>query len=149
MTPENFNLVVAIAAGIALGVVALAALIAAVALWRLARDVRNVTRSAGEALTVVNGELPATLKELRQAATNLSRVSAELQPRVARVDALLEEADGSLRSLRATIEAAEDIVRGPAAAVDRAKRMVSSAGATIVGGAARLRRSVTGRNDSE
>ena len=149
MTPENVNLVVAIAVGIALGFVALAALIAALALWRLARDVRRVTDSANEALSVVNTELPATLKELRQAASNLDRVSAELQPRVARVDALLDEADGSLKSLRATIEAAESIVRGPAAAVDQAKRMVNAAGATIAGGADRLRRQVTGRTETD
>jgi uncharacterized protein YoxC len=147
VTPENVNLVVAIAAGIALGFVALAALMVAVSVWRLARDVRRVTRSANEALDIVNTELPATLKELRQAATNLDRVSAELQPRVQRVDALLNEAGGSLKSLRATIEAAEDIVRGPAAAVDRAKRMVDAAGATIAGGADRLRRTVTGRKE--
>ena len=145
MTPETLNLVVAIAACVALGFIALAALIAAIALWRLARDVRGVTRSASEALSVVNSELPATLKELRQAATNLDRVSAELQPRVARVDALLDEADGSLQSLRATIEAAEDIVRGPAAAMERAKRTVSAAAAGIAGGADRLRRQVQGR----
>ena len=145
MTPENVNLVVAIAAGVAFGAIALAALIAAISLWRLSRDFRRVSRSAGEALSVVNTELPATLKELRQAATNLDRVSAELQPRVARVDALLDEADASVASLRATIEAAEDIVRGPAAAVERAKRMVNAAGAGIAGGADRLRRSVRDR----
>jgi uncharacterized protein YoxC len=149
VTPENVNLVIAIAAGIALGFIALAAFIAAIALWRLARDVRTVTTSANEALSVVNTELPATLKELRQAATNLDRVSAELQPRVARVDALLDEADASVASLRATIEAAESIVRGPAAAVDQAKRMVNAAGATIAGGADRLRRQVTGRKDTD
>jgi uncharacterized protein YoxC len=149
VTPEDVNVVVAIAAGIALAFIALAALIAAIALWRLARDVRGVTKSANEALGVVNTELPATLKELRQAATNLDRVSAELQPRVERVDALLDEADGSLASLRATIEAAEDIVRGPAAALDRAKRMVGAAGAGIAGGADRLRRTVTGRKEAD
>jgi uncharacterized protein YoxC len=149
MTPEDVNVVVAIAAGIALGFIALAALIAAIALWRMARDVRGVTRSANEALGVVNTELPATLKELRQAATNLDRVSAELQPRVERVDALLDEADGSLQSLRATIETAESIVRGPAAAVDQAKRMVNAAGATIAGGADRLRRQVAGRRETD
>jgi uncharacterized protein YoxC len=147
VTPENVNLIVAIAAGVALGSIALAALIAAIALWRLARDVRAVTKSANEALGVVNTDIPQTLKELRQAAINLNRVSAELQPRVERVDALLDEADGSLQSLRATIEAAEDIVRGPAAALDQAKRMVGAAGASIAGGADRLRRSVTGRKE--
>ncbi|MDL2336175.1 MAG: hypothetical protein QFC55_09105 [Chloroflexota bacterium] len=145
MTADDVNLMLAIAGGIALGFLALAALIAAISLWRISRDVRRVSRSAAEALTIVNTELPATLKELRQAATNIDRLSAELQPRVVRVDALLDEADGSLQSLRATIEAAEDIVRGPAAAMDRAKRTVSAVGAGIAGGADRLRRQVQGR----
>ncbi len=145
MTAETVNFVVAIAAGIALGVIALSAFIIAIAVWRLSRDVRRVTRSACETLSVVNTELPATLKELRLAATNIGRVSAELQPRIARVDALLDEADGSVASLRATIEAAEDIVRGPAAAVDRAKRTVGAIGAGITGGADRLRQQMQGR----
>ncbi|MEO8626106.1 MAG: hypothetical protein ABI452_05340 [Candidatus Limnocylindrales bacterium] len=145
MTANDVNLILAIAGGIALGFVALAALIAAISLWRLSRDVRHVSRSAAEVLAIVNNELPATLKELRQAATNVDRLSAELQPRVERVDALLDEADGSLQSLRATIEAAEDIVRGPAAAMDRAKRTVSAVGAGIAGSADRLRRQVQGR----
>ncbi|MEP7379921.1 MAG: hypothetical protein ABI725_10220 [Chloroflexota bacterium] len=145
MTTNDVNLIVAIAAGIALGFIALAALIAAISLWRLSRDVRLVSRSAAEVLTIVNTELPATLKELRQAATNVDRLSAELQPRVARVDALLDEAEGSVASLRATIEAAEDIVRGPAAAMDRAKRTVNAVGAGIAGSAERLRRQVQGR----
>ena len=145
MTPETVNLVVAISAGVALGVIALSALIAALALWRASRDVRRISRSLDEALGTVNTELPATLKELRQSATNLARVSAELQPRVERLDSLLDEADASVQSLRATIEAAEDIVRGPAAAMDRARRTVSAAGQGIARGADRLRRTVQER----
>ena len=145
MTSGDVNLILVIAGGIALGFLALAALIAAISLWRISRDVRRVSRTAGEVLAIVNTELPATLKELRQAATNISRVAAELQPRVERVDALLDEADGTLQSLRATIEAAEDIVRGPAAAMERAKRTVGAVGAGIAGGADRLRRQVQGR----
>jgi uncharacterized protein YoxC len=145
MTAENVNLVVAIAAGIALAVVALSVLIIAISIWRLARDVRRVTRSASEALSIVNTELPATLKELRQATTNVSRVSTELQPRIGRVDSLLDEADGTVASLRATIEAAEDIVRGPAAALDRAKRTVGAAGAVITSSADKLRRQMQDR----
>ncbi|MEP7360533.1 MAG: DUF948 domain-containing protein [Chloroflexota bacterium] len=145
MTAEDVNLVVAIAAAVAFGVIALSVLIIAISVWRLSRDVRRVSRSASEVLSVVSGELPATLKELRQATTNVSRVSAELQPRLERVDALLDEAGGSLVSLRSTIEAAEDIVRGPAAAVDRAKRTVGAIGAGIAGGADKLRQQMQGR----
>jgi ABC-type transporter Mla subunit MlaD len=142
MTPETVNLIVAVAAGVAVGVICLSALIAALSLWRVSRDVRRVARSLDAALDVVNAELPATLKELRQSATNLGRVSAELEPRVARVDALLDEADASLQSLRATVEAAEDLVRGPAAAIDRARRTMNAAGQGIARGADRLRRGV-------
>lgn len=145
MTPETVNLVLAIAAGVALGVVALSALIAALALWRVSRDIKRVSRSATDALGVVNEELPATLKELRQSSANLARVSAELQPRLARVDALLDEAGASVQSLRATIEAAEDLVRGPAAAIDRARRTVSAAGQGLARGAEALRKSVVSR----
>jgi uncharacterized protein YoxC len=145
MTPENVNLVIAIAGGVALGVVALSALIAALALWRVSRDIKRVSRSANDLLGVVNEELPATLKELRQTSASLARVSSELQPRLARVDALLDEADGSVQSLRATIEAAEDLVRGPAAAIDRARRTVSAAGQGLARGAEALRKSVVSR----
>ena len=72
--------------------------------------------ASGQNFDSINEELPATLKELRQSSANLARVTGELQPRLERVDALLDEADGSVQSLRATIEAAEDLVRGPAAA---------------------------------
>lgn len=145
MTPETVNLIVAIAAGVTLGVIALSTLIAAIALWRVSRDVRRVSRSADQVLSVVNEELPKTLSELRQTSTSLARVSEELQPRLERVDALLDEADRSVQSLRATIEAAEDLVRGPAAAMDRARRTVSAAGQGIARGAEALRRSVTNR----
>ncbi|HEY8136072.1 MAG TPA: hypothetical protein VIF08_08545 [Candidatus Limnocylindrales bacterium] len=40
-------------------------------------------------------------------------------------------------------------MRGPAAAVERAKRMVDAAGATIVGGVDRLRRTVTWRREQD
>jgi uncharacterized protein YoxC len=145
MTPETVNLIVAITAGAALGVVALSALIAALALWRVSRDVKKVSRSASDVLGVINEELPATLKELRQTSANLTRVSTELQPRLERVDALLDEADGSVQSLRATIEAAEDLVRGPAAALDRAKRTVSAYGQGLARGAEALRKTVVNR----
>ncbi|MEP7158086.1 MAG: hypothetical protein ABI797_01545 [Chloroflexota bacterium] len=145
MTPETVNLILAIAGGVALGVVALSALIAALALWRMSRDVKRISRSTSEVLGVISEELPATLKELRQSSANLARVTGELEPRLTRVDSLLDEADGSVRSLRATIEAAEDLVRGPAAAVDRAKRTVTAAGQGLARGADALVKSVTNR----
>lgn len=145
MTPETVNLIIAIVAAVALVVIALSALIAAGALWLSARDVRRVARSLDEVLVVMRTELPATIHDARQASSNLARLTEGLESRLERVDSLLDEADASLQSLRATIEAAEDIVRGPAAAVDRARRTVSAAGKGIARGADRLRRSVEER----
>ncbi|HSH21294.1 MAG TPA: hypothetical protein VK992_01590, partial [Candidatus Caenarcaniphilales bacterium] len=73
---------------------------------------------------------------------NLERLSRELEPRLERVDALLDEADATATSLRATVEAAEEIVRGPQAAVDRARRTMRAAGAGLARGADRVRRTV-------
>ena len=145
MTPEAANTVVAAAAVGALVVVALAALIAAVALWRVAGDVRRVTTSLDDVSGAVREELPQTLRELRQTATNLNRVSDELGPRLMRVDVLLDESEATVQSLRATVETAEDIVRGPQAAMERARRAAGSASRALVGGADRLRRGVENR----
>src|SRR3954462_15764209 len=121
MTTETANAIVVAAAVGALVVVALAALIAAIALRRMARDVRGVTSSLDEVAGALRTELPQTLKELRGTATNLNRVSDELGPRLMRVDVLLDESEATVQSLRATVETAEDIVRGPQAAMGRAR----------------------------
>ncbi|CAN5825050.1 hypothetical protein BH24CHL5_BH24CHL5_11880 [soil metagenome] len=145
MTPETANLVFVIALAVSLGVIALSALIAAIAVWRMGRHVGRVTRSLDDVALVVSTELPPAMRELRQTAVNLARLSDELSPRLERVDGLLDEADASVQALRAAAEAAEDIVRGPAAAVERARRTVSAAGKGFARGADRLRRSVEDR----
>jgi hypothetical protein len=145
MTAETANAIVAVAAVAALVAVAIAALVVAVALWRVARDVRRVSASLTAVADALRADLPHTMKELRQTAANLSRVSEELAPRLTRVDALLDEGELTLTSLRATVETAEDIVRGPAAAMERARRGVSVVGEGLARGADRLRRSVEDR----
>ena len=145
MNVETVNAIVAAAAVGALVLVALAALIVAIALWRVTRDVRRVTRSLDELIGIVRDDLPPALAELRTTSASLSRVATGLEPRLQRVDALLDEADATAVSLRATAEAAEDIVRGPAAAMERAKRGVSAVGEGLARGADRLRRSVEER----
>ncbi len=145
MTPESANTIVAAAAVAALIAVALAALIAAIALWRVARDVRRVSSTLQTVTEAMRDELPQTLTELRQTSANLNRLSDELGPRLLRVDALLDDGEATLQSLRATVETAEDIVRGPSAAMDRAKRAAGSAGRALAGGADRIRRGVEGR----
>lgn len=145
MTAEQLNLVFGISAVVALAVMALAVLIAAFALVRVARDVRKVSRSATSLLAVIDQELPSTLRDLRTTSSQLARVASEVPPRLGRVDGLLDEAHASVQSLRATVEAAEDMVRGPAAAIDRAKRGVRAAGEGLSRGADRLFKSVQDR----
>ena len=147
MTADQLNLVFGVAAIVSLAVIALAALVGALALRRAATDVRRVARSASQLLDVMNQEVPAALRDLRTTSAQLARVAAEVPPRLERVDGLLEEADASVQSLRATIEAAEDMVRGPAAALDRAKRGVQSAGAGLARGADQLRQRMQHRSE--
>jgi ABC-type transporter Mla subunit MlaD len=145
MSNDTANTIVVAAAVAALVAVAIAAFIAALALWRVGRDVRRVSASLDEVTDALRDELPPTLKELRQAAANLNRVSDELGPRLLRVDLLLDEAEATIQSVRATAETAEHIVRGPAAAMDRAKRAAGAAGRALASGADRIRRGVEGR----
>lgn len=149
MTGDTANLIVAGAAVAALVVLALAALVAVLSLRRMAADVSALAQSLKQTSAALNEELPPILGDLRATSASMVRLAQEVPPRVERVDALLDEADASLHSLRATVEAAEDIVRGPAAAVDRARRTVRAAGDGLARGTERLVRSVeerTGRS---
>lgn len=140
--PQDLGPLLNVAAIAALAVLAVAAVALTIGVLRLVRDLRRLARTSERTLQIVETELPATLKDLRSAAANVERLSAELSPRLERVDGLLDEVDATALSLRATVEAAEDIVRGPAAAVDRARRTVRAAGDGLARGADRLRRTV-------
>ena len=142
MTDEQLILVLAAAAVGALVVIALTAIFLAIAVRRLLRDLAGLSAAAEETTRLVNEQLPATLTDLRGASANVARLSGELDPRLERVDGLLDESEQTLLSLRATVEAAEEMVRGPAAAVDRARRTVRAAGEGLARGADKLRRGV-------
>lgn len=145
MTAEQFNLLLGAVAIVALVVIVISFLVIALAVRRLTRDVATVAAAANKLLDEVQTEVPPALHDLRASAASLARLSAEVPPRVERVDALLDEADATVASLRATVEAAEDMVRGPAAAVDRARRTVNAAGQGLARGADKLVRSVQQR----
>lgn len=145
--PDNidYNALLSIVIVVALSVVALAVLLLAVGVYRLARDLASLSRATERTLAVIDSELPPTLADLRVASANLRRLSEELEPRVARVDALLDEGEQTMVALRATAEAAEEIVRGPAAAIERTRRTVKAAGEGLARGADRLRQRVEER----
>jgi uncharacterized protein YoxC len=142
MAQAQLTIGLAVAAVICLAVVAISAVVLVVALVRLARDLRSLAGSADRSLRSVEEELGPAVHDLRETSANLRRLSEELSPRLERVDALLDESEGTLLALRATAEAAEDLVRGPAAAMDRARRTVRAAGEGLARGADRLRRNV-------
>ena len=58
---------------------------------------------------------------------------------------LLDEAEATIQSCAPRSKPAEDIVRGPSAAMDRAKRAAGAAGRALASGADRIRRGVEGR----
>ncbi len=148
MTAEQINLLLGAIAIVALVVIVISFVAIALAVRRLTRDVATVAAAANKLLEEVQSEVPPALHDLRTSSASLARLSAEVPPRVERVDTLLDEADATLASLRATVEAAEDMVRGPAAAVDRARRTVNAAGQGLARGADKLVRSVQQRRGS-
>jgi hypothetical protein len=133
MTQETFWLVLSVAAvvvAVALGVMALVALL-------VARDARRALRS-------LDTELAPTLRQARATAEALERVAAELPPRLQRLDQLADETETTLAAIRQAAGAAESIVRGPADVVEGARRTAESVGRGILGGADRLRRRMAG-----
>jgi uncharacterized protein YoxC len=142
MSQSDLTIALAGAAVICLAVVAVSALVLAIALVRLARDLRTLSGSADRTLRAVEDELAPALRDLRETSAKLSRLTDEVNPRLERVDGLLDESERAALALRATAEAAEDLVRGPAAAMDRARRTVRAAGEGLARGADRLRRNV-------
>ncbi len=135
----DVSVVWAIVAG-ALVVVALALVLLSVAVMRLASDARRLIVSSDALLGVVSMELPPTLRHVRGLSANLERLSGELDPRLQRVDELLEETEATLTVLRSSLEATGDIVRGPLDAVNNARRAARSIGEGIASGADRLLR---------
>ena len=141
----DYNALLNLAVIVALAVLALSALVVAVGVYRLARDLGGLSRATQRSLSIIDTELPQTLADLRAASANVRRLSEELSPRLERVDGLLDEGEQAVVELRATVEAAEDIVRGPAAAIDRTRRTVRAAGENLARGADRLRQSIEER----
>ena len=133
MNDETFHLI----AAICLVVLAVAAAVAAWAAIRIGADARRL-------MTTLQTELPQTLHQARATAAAVESLTADLAPRVERLDRLADEAEETLVALRATIAAADSIVRGPADVMDGAKRTAESVGKGLLSGADRLRRKVAG-----
>lgn len=133
----------------ALVVVAIAVVVLAVALTRLARDAGVLVANTDRLLGVVAGDLPPTMGHVRELSANLERLSGEIDPRLQRVDALMDEAEATLAILRSSLEATEEIVRGPLDAVNNARQAARSIGEGIASGADRLLRRTLPRHDEE
>lgn len=126
---------------LALLVVGLALAVLAVALVRLASDARRLVAAAERLLRVTESELPATLASLRSVAGNAEQLSGEAPARVARLDALLDEADRTVRAVQAWRDAADDLVASPSRAVSAARARVRSLGEELADRAGRFGRS--------
>jgi hypothetical protein len=127
MTAETFNLI----AAICLVALALAAVGIAWSVMRTATEARGL-------MVTLRDELPQTLQQARVTAASVESLTAVLAPRVGRLDWLADESEETLVALRATIAAADSIVRGPADVMDGAKRTAESVGKGLLSGADRL-----------
>lgn len=135
MNDETFHLI----AATCLVVLAVAAAIAAWAVFRIGADARRL-------MVTLQTEVPQTLQQARATASAVESLTADLAPRVERLDGLADEAEETLVALRATIAAADSIVRGPADVMDGAKRTAESVGKGLLSGADRIRRKVAGED---
>ncbi|MBA3959423.1 MAG: hypothetical protein H0X60_03370 [Chloroflexi bacterium] len=137
MTAETFNLI----AAICLVALALAAVGIAWSVMRTATEARGL-------MVTLRDELPQTLQQARVTAASVESLTTELAPRLERLDRLADEAEETFVALRATIAAADSIVRGPADVMDGAKRTAESVGKGLLSGADRLRRRMVHENDA-
>lgn len=135
MNDETFHLI----AAICLVVLAVAAAVIAWAVFRTASDTRRL-------MSTVQAELPPTFQQTRDTAASVEKLTADLSLRVDRLDRLADEAEETLVALRATIAAADSIVRGPADVMDGAKRTAENVGKGLLSGADRLRRKIAGED---
>ncbi len=133
MNDETFHLI----AAICLVILAAAGAITAWAVIRTGAEARRL-------MSTVQAELPQTFEQARATAASVESLTAELALRVERLDRLADEAEETLLALRSTISAADSIVRGPADAMDGAKRTAESVGKGLLSGADRLRRKIAG-----
>ncbi|MBA3850947.1 MAG: DUF948 domain-containing protein [Chloroflexi bacterium] len=137
MTAETFNLIAAIC------LVVLTAAVLGIA-WAVIRSGAEARRLMAE----LHEEVPRTLRQASATAASVESLTADLASRVERLDRLADEAEETLVALRATIAAADSIVRGPADVMDGAKRTAESMGKGLLSGADRLRRRIAGEDDA-
>ncbi len=141
----TLELLWAIVAG-AVVLVAFALLIVAVSIARLVRDVRSLTSRTDGLLAVLEPDLAPTVRQLRGVSGNLETLTRELEPRLRRADALMQETEVTLVALRSTLDAVQETVRAPVdvveGAVEGARKTAHSVAHGLAQGADRLRQRV-------
>jgi hypothetical protein len=140
MTIELLWLIIAIA----VGVIAVSAVVVAVALWRLSADARATTDRASAVLTMLDTELPPTLAALRTTSHELDELAGESAARLIVIERLAVEGEQTMAAVRELSTSVNEILRGPADTVSGVRRSVSMVGTGISQGADRLRRAITG-----
>jgi uncharacterized protein YoxC len=149
MTAQDLALVVI---ALATAVVAVSFVVIAVSVWGLGRDVGELARRGDALFEVLEHELPPTIQQLRELAAGASELTTAAQPRLERLDGLLQEAEATLVAVREVSVSLNGLVGGPAATVSSVKRSVKSMGEGVASGADRLRRAITrddGGDDDE
>ncbi len=137
-------------------VIAISAAVVAVAFVLIAVSVRSLSRESGdlvrhsEALvTVLERDLPPTIQQVRDLGASISELTTAAQPRLERLDGLLDEAEATLVAVREVSSSLNGLVGGPAATVSSVKRSVRTVGEGVMSGADRLRRAISRDDDGD
>jgi hypothetical protein len=97
----------------------------AVALARLASRTIRLVDSAHRLSEMLEAELPPTIAQVRDVGARVDRLVGEAEPRIARVDNLMNEASVAIREAMVTMEevqASMGALRGPINAVEGVRR---------------------------
>jgi uncharacterized protein YoxC len=140
MTAQDLALVMI---ALATAVVAVSFVVIAVSVWRLGRDVGELARRGDALFEVLEHDLPPTIQQFRELGAGASELTTAAQPRLDRLDTVLEEAEATLIAVREVSVSLNGLVGGPAATVSSVRRSVKSMGEGVVSGADRLRRAIT------
>jgi uncharacterized protein YoxC len=134
---------------ISAAVVAVAFVLMALSVRGLGRDASDLAKHSDALITVLEREVPPTIQQVRELSASVSELSSAAQPRLERIDSLLEEAEATLIAVREVSSSLNGLVGGPAATVSSVKRGARSMAEGVASGADRILRAISRdeRND--
>ena len=111
------SVVYSVGMGVGVVLIALALVVFVLAALPLMRDLRRLVADARRLTALTETELRPAVTELRELTATLNEVSAEVRPRLERVDLLADDAQETLASVRGAADALARYADLPAAGI--------------------------------